>query len=95
MLMSQGQLSNGRGDEDEGSGDREADGSAEESWDDGHLPWAPGWPEGGWEIWPRKVLTKLIWADDKNKFWQFALFQTRENQELTTICDELISKVGS
>ena len=23
------------------------------------------------------------------------LFQTRENEELTTICDELISKVGS
>ena len=57
LLLSQGQLSNGRGDEDEGSGDREADGSVEESWDDGHLPGAPGWPEGGSA---KKVLAKLI-----------------------------------
>ena len=55
----QGELPHGRGDEDEGSGDREVDGPAEESWDDGHLPWTPGWPEGGLSIEPQT-----------NKWWQ-------------------------
>ena len=90
MHLSQGQLSNGRGDEDEGSGNREADSAAEESRDDGHFPWAPGWPEGG-----SANRSDLSTTNRQNQFSQFILFQTRENQELTTICDELISKVGS
>ena len=38
----------------------------------------------------QKVEIKIV----SNGFYFFFNFQSRENQELTTICDELIAKVG-